>query len=84
MIYTHNIWCIDIRVNGDRLSVGYKLLIFVIEFQPVLPLQGELAGLYSLDAKLRDYRAPLAGVARREYLGLARDAGALAMISFER
>ena len=52
----------------------------LIEFQPVLPLQGELAGLYSLDAKLRDYRAPLAGVARREYLGLARDAGALAMI----
>jgi CheY-like chemotaxis protein/EAL domain-containing protein (putative c-di-GMP-specific phosphodiesterase class I) len=52
----------------------------LIEFQPVLPLQGELAGLYSLDAKLRDYRAPLAGVTRREYLGLARDAGALAMI----
>lgn len=52
----------------------------VIEFQPVLPLQGELAGLYALDAKLRDYRAPLAGVTRREYLGLARDAGALAMI----
>ncbi|OGT59191.1 MAG: hypothetical protein A3E01_20440 [Gammaproteobacteria bacterium RIFCSPHIGHO2_12_FULL_63_22] len=52
----------------------------LIEFQPVLPLQGELAGLYSLDAKLRDYRAPLAGVTRREYLSLARDAGALAMI----
>ena len=52
----------------------------LIEFQPVLPLQGELAGLYSLDAKLRDYRAPLAGVTRREYLGLARDAGALTMI----
>ncbi len=52
----------------------------LIEFQPVLPLQGELTGLYALDAKLRDYRAPLAGVTRREYLGLARDAGALAMI----
>lgn len=52
----------------------------LIEFQPVLPLQGELAGLYSLDAKLRDYRAPLAGVTRREYLGLAREAGALSMI----
>lgn len=52
----------------------------LIEFQPVLPLQGGLAGLYSLDAKLRDYRAPLAGVTRREYLGLARGAGALAMI----
>jgi len=52
----------------------------LIEFQPVLPLQGELTGLYALDAKLRDYRAPLAGVIRREYLGLARDAGALAMI----
>jgi multidomain signaling protein FimX len=52
----------------------------LIEFQPVLPLQGELSGLYALDAKLRDYRAPLAGVTRREYLGLAREAGALAMI----
>lgn len=52
----------------------------LIEFQPVLPLRGELAGLYSLDARLRDYRAPLAGVSRREYLSLARDAGALPMI----
>lgn len=52
----------------------------LIEFQPVLPLQADLAGLYSLDAKLRDYRAPLAGVTRREYLGLARSAGALPMI----
>ena len=52
----------------------------LIEFQPVLPLQGDLAGLYSLDARLRDYRAPLAGVTRREYLGLARAAGALPMI----
>jgi EAL domain-containing protein (putative c-di-GMP-specific phosphodiesterase class I)/GGDEF domain-containing protein/CheY-like chemotaxis protein len=52
----------------------------LIEFQPVLPLQADLAGLYTLDAKLRDYRAPLAGVTRREYLGLARSAGALPMI----
>lgn len=51
----------------------------LIEFQPVLPLRGD-AGLYRLDARLRDYRAPLAGVARREYLGLAREAGALPMI----
>ena len=52
----------------------------LIEFQPVMPLRVELAGLYSLDAKLRDYRAPLAGVTRREYLELARAAGALPMI----
>ena len=52
----------------------------LIEFQPVLPLRAELAGLYSLDARLRDYRAPLAGVRRREYLSLARSAGALPMI----
>lgn len=51
----------------------------IIEFQPVLPLCGE-DGLYRLDARLRDYRAPLAGVGRSEYLGLARDAGALPMI----
>jgi GGDEF domain-containing protein/EAL domain-containing protein (putative c-di-GMP-specific phosphodiesterase class I) len=52
----------------------------LIEFQPVLPLRSELAGLYCLDARLRDYRAPLAGVRRREYLSLARSAGALPMI----
>jgi predicted signal transduction protein with EAL and GGDEF domain len=51
----------------------------LIEFQPVLPLKGQ-PGLYRLDARLRDYRAPLAGVRRSEYLGLARDAGALPMI----
>ena len=52
----------------------------LIEFQPVIPLQDGQAGLYSLQAKLRDYRAPLAGVSRRDYLGLAREAGALQMI----
>ena len=52
----------------------------LIEFQPVLPLRAGLAGLYCLDARLRDYRAPLAGVRRREYLSLARSAGALPMI----
>jgi len=51
-----------------------------IEFQPVLPLHGDGIGLYALDAKLRDYRAPLAGVTRKEYLALARDAQALSMI----
>lgn len=51
----------------------------IIEFQPVLPLRGG-DGLYRLDARLRDYRAPLAGVGRSEYLGLAREAGALPMI----
>ncbi len=51
-----------------------------IEFQPILPLHGDGAGLYALAAKLRDYRAPLAGVTRKEYLNLARDAQALSMI----
>jgi DNA-binding response OmpR family regulator/EAL domain-containing protein (putative c-di-GMP-specific phosphodiesterase class I) len=52
----------------------------LIEFQPLLPLQPGAPGLYSLDAKLRDYRAPLAGVRRRDYLKLAREAGSLPMI----
>lgn len=52
----------------------------LIEFQPVLPLHEDRAPLYSLQAMLRDYRAPLAGVRRHEYLSLARDAGALPMI----
>jgi EAL domain-containing protein (putative c-di-GMP-specific phosphodiesterase class I) len=52
----------------------------LIEFQPILPLQPGAPGLYALDAKLRDYRAPLAGVKRHEYLKLAREAGSLTMI----
>ena len=52
----------------------------MIEFQPILPLNTAAAGLYSVHAKLRDYRAPLGGVYRREYLQLAREAGAMVMI----
>jgi CheY-like chemotaxis protein/EAL domain-containing protein (putative c-di-GMP-specific phosphodiesterase class I) len=52
----------------------------VIEFQPMLPLRGDTDGLYQLVAKLRDFRAPLAGVYRDEYLRPARDAGAMALI----
>jgi EAL domain-containing protein (putative c-di-GMP-specific phosphodiesterase class I)/GGDEF domain-containing protein len=52
----------------------------LIEFQPVLPLHEDRAPLYTLQAMLRDYRAPLAGVRRHEYLSLAREAGALPMI----
>lgn len=52
----------------------------MVEFQPVLPLSPELAGLYLVDTMLRDFRAPLAGVKRREFLKLARAAGALTMI----
>ena len=52
----------------------------MIEFQPVLPLNNAAADLYSVHAKLRDYRAPLGGVYRHEYLRLAREAGATMMI----
>jgi EAL domain-containing protein (putative c-di-GMP-specific phosphodiesterase class I) len=52
----------------------------MIEFQPVLPLNAAAARLYSVHAKLRDYRAPLGGVYRREYLQLAREVGAMVMI----
>jgi EAL domain-containing protein (putative c-di-GMP-specific phosphodiesterase class I)/GGDEF domain-containing protein len=52
----------------------------MIEFQPVVPLNARAEDLYSVHAKLRDYRAPLGGVYRREYLRLAREAGAMIMI----
>lgn len=52
----------------------------MIEFQPVLPLHDDAVDLYSVHAKLRDYRAPLGGVYRHEYLRLAREAGAMVMI----
>jgi predicted signal transduction protein with EAL and GGDEF domain len=52
----------------------------LVEFQPVLPLTAAAEDLYSVHAKLRDSRAPLGGVYRREYLRLAREAGAMVMI----
>jgi CheY-like chemotaxis protein/EAL domain-containing protein (putative c-di-GMP-specific phosphodiesterase class I)/GGDEF domain-containing protein len=52
----------------------------VVEFQPMLPLRGDPDGLYALVAKLRDHRAPLAGVPREEYLRPAREAGVMALI----
>jgi CheY-like chemotaxis protein/EAL domain-containing protein (putative c-di-GMP-specific phosphodiesterase class I)/GGDEF domain-containing protein len=52
----------------------------VVEFQPMLPLRGDTDGLYALVAKLRDFRAPLAGVPREDYIKPAREAGAMALI----
>jgi CheY-like chemotaxis protein/EAL domain-containing protein (putative c-di-GMP-specific phosphodiesterase class I) len=52
----------------------------LIEFQPMLPLRGDHIGQYALVTKLRDFRAPLAGATRAEYLHPAREAGALPLI----
>ncbi len=53
----------------------------VVEFQPMLPLRGAHATAhYAMATKLRDFRAPLAGIRRDEYLDAAREAGALGMI----
>jgi multidomain signaling protein FimX len=52
----------------------------IVEFQPLMPASANAGELYSVHAKLRDFRAPLGGVYRREYLRLARDAGAMVMI----
>jgi len=52
----------------------------VIEFQPMLPLRSEYGGHYALATKLRDFRAPLAGIRRDEYLLAAREANAVGMI----
>ena len=53
----------------------------VVEYQPMLPLRGAtIAGHYAQATKLRDFRAPLAGIRRDEYLDAAREAGAIGMI----
>ena len=52
----------------------------IVEFQPLMPASANAGELYSVHAKLRDYRAPLGGVYRREYLRLARAAGSMVMI----
>ncbi len=53
----------------------------IVEFQPLLPASTQAGELYSVHAKLRDARAPLGGVYRREYLRLARATGAMIMIN---
>jgi multidomain signaling protein FimX len=66
-----------IREWVDEAKTGKNV---IVEFQPLLPACAESGELYSVHAKLRDFRAPLGGVYRREYLRLARDAGAMVMI----
>jgi PleD family two-component response regulator/EAL domain-containing protein (putative c-di-GMP-specific phosphodiesterase class I) len=51
---------------------------FMVEFQPLVPLRGGGHGHYNLLLSLRDQRKPLNGLARREYLRVARELGALA------
>jgi multidomain signaling protein FimX len=66
-----------IREWIDEAKAGKNV---IVEFQPLLPASADAGELYSVHAKLRDFRAPLGGVYRREYLRLARDAGAMVMI----
>lgn len=66
-----------IREWVKEAAQGQNILI---EFQPMLPLRGDHIGQYTLMTKLRDFRAPLAGAIREEYLLPAREAGALALI----
>ena len=65
-----------IREWVEEAKTGSNVMV---EFQPVVPLS-DAKPLYSVHAKLRDYRAPLGGVYRREYLRIAREAGAMVMI----
>ena len=52
-----------------------------VDYQPMLPLRGaHVAGHYAQATRLRDFRAPLAGIRRDEYLDAAREAGAIGMI----
>lgn len=66
-----------IREWVEEAKAGGNVLV---EFQPVLPLKRDAGNIYTVHAKLRDLRDPLGGVYRREYLRLARDAGAMVVI----
>lgn len=50
------------------------------EFQPIVALRGQDQSNYALQLRLRDRRQPLVGVARAEYLELARRQGVLPQI----
>ncbi|MGE4072672.1 MAG: response regulator [Lysobacterales bacterium] len=45
----------------------------VVDYQPLIPLRGTEAGRYSMQLHLRDRRQALAGIARHEFLPIARD-----------
>jgi CheY-like chemotaxis protein/EAL domain-containing protein (putative c-di-GMP-specific phosphodiesterase class I) len=64
----------------EAVKQASTTLNLMIEFQPMVRLHGEHDDQYALIAKLRDFRAPLAGVRREEYLEAARSAGALSAI----
>lgn len=66
-----------IREWVNEAKVGSNI---IVEFQPLIPASAAAGELYSVHAKLRDLRAPLGGVYRREYLRLAREAGSIVMI----
>lgn len=66
-----------IREWVDDAKAGNNV---IVEFQPLMSASADPGNLYSVHAKLRDLRAPLGGVYRREYLRLARDAGSMVMI----
>ena len=64
----------------EAVKLAASNLNIMVDFQPMLQLHGEHSDQDSLIAKLRDFRAPLAGVRRDEYLEAARAAGALGAI----
>lgn len=62
----------DIRAILQR---GVERDAVLLEFQPLVQMRGPLQGQYELKLLLKDRRAPLVGVQRREYWPLARQAG---------
>jgi len=70
------------RVMMIREAVKHasSSLNLLVDFQPMLQLHGDHNVQYQLIAKLRDQRAPLAGVRRDEFLEAARAAGVMAAI----
>lgn len=66
-----------VREWAKEAAQGQNIMI---EFQPMLPLRGDHIGQYAVVTKLRDFRAPLAGATREEYLVPAREVGAMLLI----
>ena len=64
----------------EAVNQASKSLSIQVEFQPMLRLHGMHKDQYAVITKLRDSRAPLAGVSRDEYVETARKSGVLATI----
>jgi len=64
----------------ELLRKGITKAAMAIDYQPLIPLRASELGRYALNLHLRDRRSPLSGIARQEFVPVARELGLQAEI----